>query len=109
MVINPVEIVEKFYDPGSKAFDLLIDHGQAVCRKAVLIADRMKDVAPDMGFIRESAMLHDIGIFMTYAPELGCFGKHPYICHGYLGSLLLKDLGMPRRMPGCVKAMWAWG
>jgi uncharacterized protein len=101
VVINPVEIVKKFYAPDSKAYGLLIAHGQAVCQKAVMIAGRMADVAPDIAFVKESAMLHDIGIFMTYAPELGCFGKHPYICHGYLGSLLLKDLGLPRHARVC--------
>ena len=40
-------------------------------------------------------MLHDIGIFMTRTPELGCHGKHPYICHGILGSDLLKKEGQP--------------
>lgn len=40
-------------------------------------------------------MLHDIGIFMTRAPSLGCFGRHPYLCHGFLGRELLDKLGFP--------------
>ena len=38
-------------------------------------------------------MLHDIGIFETDSPELGCSGKHPYICHGYLGRKILENKG----------------
>jgi uncharacterized protein len=40
-------------------------------------------------------MLHDIGIFLTNSPKLGCHGKHPYICHGYLGRELLVNNGFP--------------
>ena len=41
-------------------------------------------------------MLHDIGIFQTNSPVLDCHGKHPYICHGILGSKLLKRRGHRR-------------
>ena len=40
-------------------------------------------------------MLHDIGIFMTKAPEIGCHGTHPYICHGYLGREILEKQELP--------------
>ena len=46
-------------------------------------------------------MLHDIGIFQTDAKEIYCFGTHPYICHGYLGSELLKAEGYPRHALVC--------
>ena len=39
-------------------------------------------------------MLHDIGIFETNSPELGCSGKHPYVCHGYLGRIILENKGL---------------
>jgi uncharacterized protein len=99
--MDPIDILKQFYEPGGRAYDLLIAHGLSVGRKAETIARRMADFSPDLVFIRESAMLHDIGIFMTYAPQLGCFGNHSYICHGYLGSLLLRDLGLPRHARVC--------
>ena len=40
-------------------------------------------------------MLHDIGIFLTDAPHLGCTGAYPYIAHGYLGRQILEDEGYP--------------
>ena len=49
----------------------------------------------DLTFIEEAAMLHDIGIFMTDADGIFCFGKYPYICHGYLGSELVAREGYP--------------
>lgn len=41
-----------------------------------------------------AAMLHDIGIFMTSAHDIGCFGDAPYIMHGVLGGELLRDEGI---------------
>ncbi len=50
----------------------------------------MAHLKTDRNFIREAAWLHDIGIFLTDTPELGCRGRYPYICHGYLGRELLE-------------------
>jgi uncharacterized protein len=46
-------------------------------------------------------MLHDIGIFMTDAHDIGCFGDKEYICHGYLGRELLEKEGLPRHALVC--------
>jgi uncharacterized protein len=54
-----------------------------------------------MEFIEEAAMLHDIGIFMTNARGIGCFGDKKYICHGYLGRELLERDGLPRHALVC--------
>ena len=50
----------------------------------------------DEAFVREASLLHDIGIFLTDAPGIQCFGKEPYICHGLLGGQLLRSEGLPR-------------
>ena len=41
-------------------------------------------------------MLHDIGIFLTDAVPIHCFGKYHYLCHGYLGADLLRKENLPR-------------
>ena len=46
-------------------------------------------------------MLHDIGIFMTDAPRIYCFGNEQYLCHGYLGGQLLRQLGYDRHARVC--------
>ena len=46
-------------------------------------------------------MLHDIGIFMTDTPALGCHGDHPYICHGTLGRELLEHHDLDRHALVC--------
>ena len=93
--MNPIELLEEYYDPRSKAFEILVAHGQLVASKAHAAARRVPELKPDLNFIEKAAMLHDIGIFQTNSPGFGCYGKHPYICHGILGSDLLKKEGHP--------------
>ena len=77
-MINPLEIINKYYPAGSKVhFNL------------------------DQTFIAEAAMLHDIGIFKCDAPRIHCHGTHQYIEHGYLGADLLRTEGLPRHALVC--------
>jgi uncharacterized protein len=91
--MDPIYIIEKYYAPDSQAYFFLVEHGKAVARKALEIAARLGDLHPDLEFIEEAALLHDIGIFSTNLPKIGCFGAHPYISHGYLGRQLLEEEG----------------
>jgi uncharacterized protein len=100
-MMDPVKIISRYYEPGSAAYEALLGHGLSVSRKAAAAALNVKHLNPDMEFIREAAMLHDIGIFMTHTPELGCRGELPYICHGYLGKDLLMEMGLPRHARVC--------
>ena len=93
--MNPIELLEQYYDSNSKAFKILVEHGKQVANKALEAAEKVPDLKPDLDFIETAAMLHDIGIFLTHTPQFGCFGKHPYICHGILGSELLRKKGYP--------------
>jgi len=92
--MNPIDIIAELYEPGSKAYHILIQHGQQVANKAMAVAKRIVYLKPDLDFIKEAAMLHDIGIFMTNTPELGCTGEYPYVCHGYLGREILENRQM---------------
>ncbi|MCG6971906.1 MAG: phosphohydrolase, partial [Desulfobacterales bacterium] len=89
--MNPLDIIAKFYDPGSKSYQILVKHGRQVADKAIEAAMKVSHLEPDLNFIKEAAMLHDIGIFETDTPELGCTGKHPYVCHGFLGRKILDN------------------
>ena len=61
--------------------------------KARKAAENVSALKPDLEFIEAAAILHDIGIFLTNTPRFDCFGERPYICHGILGSELLKENG----------------
>ncbi len=99
--IKPVEIISRYYKPGSKLFDTLICHGERVAQKALESAAKVAHLNPDIRFIKEAAMLHDIGIFLTDAPGLDCFGEKPYVCHGYLGRELLDSMGLSKHALVC--------
>lgn len=99
--MNPISIIRKYYTPETVEYKFLVQHSEMVTRKALEVAERVKHLTPDIEFIEEAAMLHDIGIFLTNAPQLGCHGNKPYICHGYLGREILEKEGFPRHAIVC--------
>jgi uncharacterized protein len=99
--MNPIDIISKYYTPGSKLFDIMVNHGRQVAKKALDAADRVPHLNCDRNFIKEAAMLHDIGIFLTAWSKMDCFGEHPYVSHGYLGRELLEKNGLPKHALVC--------
>jgi uncharacterized protein len=99
--MDVIKIIEKYYEPDSKAYHFLIHHSKLVTRKALHVAERVKELNPDFKFIEEASMLHDIGIFMTHSPKIGCYGFHPYISHGYHGREILEKEGFPKHALVC--------
>ncbi len=93
--MDPLTVIKKYFKPGSTAFDILIEHSSMVMAKALAVAENIRHLSPDLTFVKEAAMLHDIGIVFVNAPQLGCHGTAPYICHGYLGRELLEKEGFP--------------
>lgn len=99
--MDPEAVLEAHYYPSSKAYHILREHGRLVARKALEAAASVSRLDPDLDFIRQASLLHDIGMGFTDSPDLGCTGKHPYICHGYLGRELLEKAGYPRHALVC--------
>jgi uncharacterized protein len=99
--INPLEIIEKYYQTGSKIYNILVKHSEQVKNKALEIALNHPEMQLDNKFILEAAMLHDIGIFMCDAPRIYCSGSHLYIEHGFLGAEILRKEGLPRHALVC--------
>ncbi len=93
--MDPIALIEKYYDPSSEEYRILLKHSLDVTDKALRLAGGRPDLKLDLQFIEEAAMLHDIGICKTFAPDLHCDGEHPYICHGYLGSEMVRAEGYP--------------
>ncbi len=97
--MNALAIINKYYSEENELKHILLTHSRSVADKALQIAVKHPELHLDTGFLEEAALLHDIGIFMTDASGIQCFGTHPYICHGYLGSELLMKEGYP---PPCI-------
>ncbi|MGI6793928.1 HD domain-containing protein [Bacteroides sp. KG68] len=99
--MSPELLIDKYYPEENKLKHILLIHSQSVANKALQIAERHPEFSLDKNFIYEAAMLHDIGIFLTDATGIYCFGDKPYICHGYLGADLLRSEGYPRHALVC--------
>ena len=99
--MNPIEIIDKFYPQETEQRLILLIHSLSVAQKALKIVDAHPNLPINRSFVREAALLHDIGIFLTDAPTIQCFGEHPYIAHGYLGADLLRKEGFERHALVC--------
>jgi len=99
--MNPLALINKYYDENSPLYELLVNHGRQVAHKALEVVKRHRELMLDADFVYEAAMLHDIGIFLTDAGNIGCFGSYPYVCHGYLGAELLRREGVYRHALVC--------
>jgi len=99
--MNVSEIINKYYPEDNKLKEILLVHSRFVANKTLSIAQKHPELNLDTTFIEEASMLHDIGIFLTNAPDIYCFGKEPYICHGYLGADLLRKEGLFRHALVC--------
>jgi uncharacterized protein len=90
-----LEIIHKNYQEGTTAYKYFFTHCFKVAELAVKIAQHNPHLNCDIEFVISGAMLHDIGIIKTNAPEIGCFGEFPYIAHTYLGREMLEKEGLP--------------
>ncbi len=100
-MLDPLKLISQYYDPKSLGYRVLVQHSQEVARKALSIARGKPELDIDKTFVYEASMLHDIGIFLTHAPRIGCLGTEKYIRHGYLGAELLRQLGYPKHAFVC--------
>lgn len=95
------KLYDRYYADNRALYNLLLTHSRCVADKALDVLNRHPEIEADAGFVEEASMLHDIGIFLTDAAPIHCFGEHPYIAHGYLGAELLRKEGLPRHALVC--------
>ena len=105
-MIDYISIIEKYYNPESELYKLLITHSRQVAEFAMQLADATA-VAIDKDFAYEAAMLHDIGIYKTHAPSILCFGAEPYLRHGLIGKEILEAEGLQRHALVCERHIGA--
>jgi uncharacterized protein len=92
--MKAVSLLEKYF-PEPYLFDIVVQHSRLVAAKAIQIASYLDNVAIDLNFLEEAALLHDIGVCRTAAPRFGCHGLEPYIRHGLIGREILENEGLP--------------
>lgn len=101
--LKPADLIDRYYLPYPQARTILLDHSRRVSHRALNIARSLcrRGQNPDLQFIAEAAMLHDIGMIFTDAPDIGCHGEAPYLQHGVIGARLLEGLGLPAHARVC--------
>ena len=98
--MNVFEIIDK-YCCEERLRDILLTHSRAVADKALAIARNHPELQVDVAFVKEAALLHDIGIVLVDAPAIACWGTEPYIKHGILGAEILRNEGLERHALVC--------
>ena len=101
--MNALAIINKYYSEENELKHILLTHSRSVADKALQIAVKHPELHLDTGFLEEAALLHDIGIFMTDASGIQCFGTHALVCERHTGagmslqSIIEQDLPIPHR------------
>lgn len=86
------KLIDKYYPEDNFLKQLLLVHSRQVCAKALEVVDKHGEIPIDRQLLFDGAMLHDIGIYLTYAPGIHCYGPEPYLMHGSIGAqLMLKE------------------
>lgn len=99
--MDAIRVLQKHISPETALYPIVYEHSRLVAEKALLVAKKHPELGLDVRFLYEASLLHDVGVYRTNAPEIGCFGLYPYICHGYLGRELLEMEGFPRHALVC--------
>ena len=94
-------IIDKYYPLDNELKNIYMVHARKVTDFALEMARNHPELDMDLQFIEEAAMLHDLGIFLTDAPGIHCYGSAQYLCHGYLGAEILRSLGYEHHARVC--------
>lgn len=95
------KIIEKYYTPGTDLYNIFMRHSRDVTRRALQIVDAHPELGADRQFVKEAAMLHDIGIVRCDAPGICCHGTEPYLRHGMIGATMMREEGYDRHARVC--------
>lgn len=96
-----LSLIDRYFPQGHPARMYYLIHVEAVAKTALLILRHNPRLDLDEDKIEAMALLHDIGIVKVHAPEIGCNGEFPYICHGFIGREILEKEGLVGIAPIC--------
>lgn len=99
--MDAYKLIDKYYSDNDDLRVLLTQHSESVARKCMECLGKHPEILINRDFVVEAALLHDIGIFKTSAPDIYCYGELPYICHGVAGRTILEAEGLPAHALVC--------
>jgi uncharacterized protein len=94
--MNPEQLLLKYYKDQPELYNVILTHSKQVAKKALEIAKNVPELNPNLELIKEAALLHDIGIFLVDASDIGATGDKHYLQHGVLGHEILENEGFPK-------------
>ena len=89
-----LELLERYFQ--EEALAVISTHGRMVADLALEVCHHLELPEADCRFVEEAALLHDIGVCRTLAPQIGLEIGFPYIMHGVIGREILDSEGLPR-------------
>ena len=88
---QPEDIIHEYYADQPELEQILLTHSRQVAEHALKCLEKHPELRLDEVFVREAAMLHDIGIIRCDAPSIHCHGSEPYLKHGVEGATLIEE------------------
>ena len=68
-------VIDRYYPIENELKNIYMIHAVKVTDMALEMARKHPELNIDLQFVEEAAMLHDLGIFLTDAPRIYCYGK----------------------------------
>jgi len=99
--MDAIQLLQRYILPDTELYAIVYNHSRLVADKALALSAKHPELSLDTVFLEEAALLHDIGVYKTQAPDIHCFGSYPYICHGYLGREIVEKEGFLRHALVC--------
>lgn len=99
--MDSLRLINKYYANQPELKRIVLIHSQCVAAKALELAKKHPELNMVLNFIRDAALIHDIGVFKTKAEDILCFGSEPYLAHGYLGADIIRNEGYPKHALVC--------
>ena len=94
--------LHKKYAPDDLSFELVYTHCEIVTRIALEIVEK-NDLDIDADALYQATMLHDIGAYTLYIPELKTFKQDGYKQHAMIGATILAEEGFSESIVAAVR------
>lgn len=97
-----IEALHRKYATNDRAYELVYTHCKIVADIAVRAIER-SNIAIDKDLVYLACILHDIGTYVLYIPELDTFKKDGYQQHMLIGAAILESEGLPPEVVSAVR------
>lgn len=101
--MDKIRQLHQKYAPSSEAFELVYTHCQIVAEIALWCADNAEEKV-DRSLLEEAALLHDIGAYTFFVPEIKSFKRDGYQQHALIGAEILSQEGFSKEVVDIIRS-----